>query len=58
LAAEVKEAYSDAEMNLIEASGGLFEVTVDGDLVFSKKDLGRHAEEGEVLRLIREHVDV
>ena len=57
MAAEVKEAYLDAEMNLIEASGGLFEVTVDGDLVFSKKDLGRHAEEGEVLRLIREHVD-
>ena len=57
MAAEVKEAYPDAEMNLVEASGGLFEVTVDGDLVFSKKDLGRHAEEGEVMRLIREHVD-
>ena len=57
MAAEVEEAYPDAEMNLVEASGGLFEVTVDGDLVFSKKDLGRHAEEGEVLRLIREHVD-
>ena len=57
MAAAVKEAYPDAEMNLVEASGGLFEVTVDGDLVFSKKDLGRHAEEGEVLRLIREHVD-
>jgi len=53
----VKEAYPDAEMNLVEASGGLFEVTVDGDLVFSKKDLGRHAEEGEVLRLIGEHLD-
>ncbi len=57
MAAEVKEAYPDAEMNLVEASGGLFEVTVDGDLVFSKKELGRHAEEGEVLRLIRGHVD-
>lgn len=57
MAAEVKEAYPDAEMNLVEASGGLFEVTVDGDLVFSKKDLGRHAEEGEVLRLIGEHLD-
>ncbi len=56
MAAEVKEAYPDAEMNLIEASGGLFEVTVDGDLVFSKKDLGRHAEEGEVLGLMRDHL--
>ena len=56
MAAEVKEAYPDAEMNLIEASGGLFEVTLDGDLVFSKKDLGRHAEEGEVLGLMRDHL--
>jgi selenoprotein W-related protein len=56
LAAEVKEAYPDAEVNLMEASGGLFEVTVDGDLVFSKKDLGRHAEEGEVLGLMRDHL--
>ncbi len=56
MAAEVKEAYPDAEVNLMEASGGLFEVTVDGDLVFSKKDLGRHAEEGEVLGLMRDHL--
>ena len=55
MAAEAKEAYPDAEVDLIEASGGLFEVTVDGHLVFSKKSLGRHAEEGEVLRLMREH---
>ncbi len=41
-------------MRLIEASGGLFEVTVDGELIFSKQELGRHAEPGEVLRLIRE----
>jgi selenoprotein W-related protein len=39
-------------VKLIESSGGLFEVTVDGKLVFSKKALGRHAEPGEVLRLI------
>jgi selenoprotein W-related protein len=41
-------------VRLIEASGGLFEVTVDGELIFSKQELGRHAEPGEVLRLIRE----
>ncbi len=40
-------------MNLIEASGGAFEVTVDGDLVFSKLAVGRHAEPGEVMNLIR-----
>ena len=41
-------------MKLVESSGGAFEVTVDGDLVFSKLSLGRHAKPGEVLRLIRE----
>ena len=41
-------------MKLVEASGGLFEVTVDGELVFSKKKLGRHAQSGEVLGLIHE----
>ena len=56
MAAEVKEVYPDAEVKLIEASGGLFEVTVDGNLVFSKQALGRHAEEGEVLRSMVEHL--
>ncbi len=56
MAAEVKEAYPDVEVNLIESSGGLFEVTVDGNLVFSKQELGRHAEDGEVLRLMVEHL--
>jgi len=31
----------------------VFEVAVDGTLVFSKKKLGRHAAPGEVLGLIR-----
>jgi len=30
----------------------VFEVMVDGSLVFSKKELGRHAQPGEVLRLM------
>lgn len=54
MAAEIKESYPDASVELVEASGGLFEVTVDGELVFSKKSLGRHAEPGEVVGLIRE----
>ena len=38
--------------NLIPSSGGRFEVTVNGDLVFSKLELGRHAEDGEVKAII------
>ena len=51
--AEIEEVYPDAEVKLIEASGGVFEVAVDGELVFSKRSLGRHANPGEVLELIR-----
>jgi selenoprotein W-related protein len=42
------------ELTLSPSSGGVFEVTVDGRLVFSKKALGRHAKPGEVLELIRQ----
>ncbi len=39
---------------LLPSDGGRFEVVVDGELVFSKLELGRHAEEGEVVRLVAE----
>jgi len=43
-------------VELIESSGGVFEVELDGDLVFSKRELGRHAEPGEVMGLIQERM--
>ena len=36
------------------ASGGRFEVTLDGELLFSKKAEGRHAEPGEIAALVRD----
>jgi selenoprotein W-related protein len=45
--------FPDAEFQLEKSSGGAFEVTVDGKLVFSKRALGRHAKPGEVVELIR-----
>jgi selenoprotein W-related protein len=53
LAAELKEAWPDTDVRLIPSSGGVFEVKVDNELVFSKKALRRHAEPGEVVKLIR-----
>jgi selenoprotein W-related protein len=53
LAAELKRTFPDSEARLIPSSGGVFEVEVDGKLVFSKKASRRHAEPGEVVRLIR-----
>ena len=39
---------NDVEIDLIPSSGGVFEVTLDGELLFSKKETGRFPEQGEV----------
>jgi selenoprotein W-related protein len=39
---------------MIPSGGGVFEVTLDGRLLFSKKQVGRHALPGEVLQRIRD----
>lgn len=44
------------DLKLVPATGGLFEVEVDGELIYSKKSLGRHAEPGEVLARFAELV--
>ena len=44
------------ELRLIPGSGGVYEVEVDGALVYSKKAAGRHAEYEEVAAPIRELV--
>lgn len=36
------------EAELIRSSGGVFEVELDGELLFSKRALGRFPEAGEV----------
>ena len=43
-------------ITLVPSDGGKFEVTVNGDLLFSKKKVARHAEPGEVLGLVRKVV--
>jgi len=40
-------------VQLIPSSGGVFEVTVDGRLIFSKKDIKRFPEEGEIIALLK-----
>ena len=42
-----------ASWKLIPSKGGVFEVTVNGDLVYSKKKTGRHAEIDEVRKLLQ-----
>ena len=42
---------------LIPSDGGRFEVSVNGELIYSKLQTKRHAEAGEVLSLISKMVD-
>lgn len=49
-----KIEYFVKEWKMIPSSGGRFEVIVNGELLFSKKGLGRHAEPGEVHNLVWE----
>nr|PZN55096.1 MAG: hypothetical protein DIU68_09100 [Chloroflexota bacterium] len=44
--------YHIQSWKLIPSTGGVFDVVVNGELVFSKKALGRHAEPGEVRQAI------
>ena len=41
------------EIKLVPSEGGRFEVTVNGQLLYSKLATHHHAEPGEVLRLVR-----
>jgi len=41
---------------MIPSSKGRFEVTLDGDLIFSKAALGRHAEPVEIANIVRERL--
>jgi selT/selW/selH-like putative selenoprotein len=50
---ELRREVPGVEVSLIPASGGIFDVIADGELVFSKKERGRHASPGEVLGLIQ-----
>jgi len=47
------EKSAGAEVALQKSRGGVFEITVDGTLVFSKKKLGRFPTEAELDAIAR-----
>lgn len=51
MAAEIEERF-DISPELIEGGKGIFDVRVDGDLVFSKHAAGRFPKPGEVPGII------
>ena len=42
-------------LTLHTGSKGIFDVEVDGELLYSEHATGRHAEPGEILELFRQH---
>ena len=47
----MKERF-DLDTELVDGGGGVFEVALDGRPVFSKKELGRFPDNGEVERTV------
>ena len=41
---------------MVPGTGGIFDVHVDGDLVFTKKMIGRYPQPDDVLPLLRERL--
>ena len=52
MAAELKQNFG-AESTLIPGGGGVFDVSVDGKIIFSKKSVGRFPESGEIVRILQ-----
>ena len=53
MAAEIKKQLG-FESQLVRGSGGIFEVTVNNEKIFSKKDEGRFPSEKEIVDKLRE----
>jgi len=53
LADTLRRAYPDSVVTLTPTGGGAFEVTADGETVYSKNALGRHAQPGEVISALQ-----
>jgi len=42
------------ELSFVTGAKGIFDVTVDGQTLYSKHDTGRHADPGEILTLFEQ----
>ena len=53
LADNVKSEFEDANVEIVEGSDGVFEVTFDGKLIYSKKETGEFPEEQDILNILK-----
>ena len=54
MAAEIRERFPDANVDLLPSGGGRFEVVADGTPIFEKSKARRHAAPGEVVGLLEQ----
>ena len=57
LEVELKNNFPQADISLISSGGGVFEISLNGDLIFSKKALNRFPESGEIKKLIMDRLE-
>ncbi len=50
---EIKIAYNNADVIALPGHGGIFNVEVDGKLIFSKDEAGRFPNVGEIAALLK-----
>ena len=43
------------DVRLIPGGSGIFDVTVDGELIYSKHENGRHIKSGEIIELFEKY---
>jgi len=56
--ASILEEWEDTvgAVEVVPGANGIFDVHVNGELVFTKSMLGRYPQPGEVVPLLREHL--
>ena len=54
----LKKNFKDviSEIELVESDGGAYEIRVNGDLIYSKLETGRHADPPEILELVKKYI--
>ena len=54
--AELKDEFPDCTVELVMGDKGIFDVTMDDSMVFSKYEQSRFPEQGEIPRLVKEMI--
>jgi selT/selW/selH-like putative selenoprotein len=54
--AELKAKYPDSKIEMVKGGGGIFEVKVNGRLIYSKEKVHRFPGKGEITKLIEQGI--